>query len=409
MFSNRVFAIPLAASLALIGCGPSSPQGDGGADGGSTLFGRYAVTSDVASTTALVREIGELRALAEMHSFPAIDARLQPTSDVGVLLTRMDRRFNGADGAAGAAGLERRLRDGIAAGRATMDALVSSVAEEATDKSLLVTLALAMIDEIQQATADVRAANWASAASHWDRAAVWFTGLEPKFRSRSTTSIPNVWGPGTSALSNENLADRTIALLVDGRGALTAQSRGAAIEIAERTRWYLSKYFFLASVAYGNIVETAAAGTNTDVARMEGGTFFEGVTLPIIDGSAATTAVTSSRARWNGGTMPGAVTRLSVVRDAAQLHVDALGGPVSAYAGTSIDDETRAVLRARLDTTLAIFADPLTLAGRDPVALRARIASAAAQSQAGDHAGAAAALVDVLDGLRAVATVGAMR
>lgn len=408
---NRKIILSLVLGLAM-GCGPSNPPADGG-DAGTqdvvqaqprSLFnGMYTTTTDVSAQEALVGEVATARMRAGMFQFAEIDAQAGASSPIGRMLSAVDTAYLGTNASSNPNSLERTFRNGLAAGMSATTDDARSVAKQYVEKSLLVALELAMHIELNAAAEHARYGRWAQVREHWDAAALLFTGLEERFRNRSTTMVMGIWGPGTSMITDENLADRTIELLARGPAAIDAMARRTLLETTSALVVYTSKTFYLSGLNYAAQIESRLAMMmGTDVARAEGGTYYQGVLLAF-HAQSTTAAANMARTRWTTGPIAD-LTLLNVIRDSGALYAEMNAQAVADYASASDDD--RAITRARLTATVDVLDEALAFAGQDVAMLRQTLVLAGTRSASGDHAGAAALLSEVENAITAVARAG---
>ena len=276
--------------------------------------------------------------------------------------------------------------------------------------NLVVAQLLAMHRELRTAVTEIDEGEWAEAREHWDRAAAWFTALETSYGRRSDTTVAGVWGPGTTNVTDENLATRTVELLSRGAQLIDARAAANANDTARQLLVYSTKYAFLSALNYANVFETRAAMMgDLEYPRAEGGALFEGVLLPFFGraamGSPEATAIATARARWAYGvTAMQGPTRLSLVRDCGAIYALLTASGVRGYA--MANDGARAATRSTLRGVVDTLDEALAYARQDPTMLRAKITAAEGRSTAGDHAGAAALLAEVQTAIEAVSRVG---
>ncbi len=403
----------LVAALALAltaGCGD---DGAAPATPGTTamFMGRYTARTSIAEITRLNADLAALKEHAEEQRFAMIEPAVMPGAAVTQWLSRLDADFSGDASGAGAATLQGQLRAALARWHAAPnDMSIAKGVSETAEKTFIVAQLLAMHSEIRAALAEIDDGEWAEAREHWDRAAAWFTALEPAYGRRSDTTVADVWGPGSSNVTDENLSARSVELLSRGAQLIDAHAAANASDAARQLLVYSTKYAYLSALNYANVFETRARTMgDLEYPRAEGGTLFEGVLMPFhnraSEGSAQAAAVSAARARWTYGvTAAQGPTRLSLVRDCGALYGLLTAEGVAGYATAS--DPARAATRSTLRGVVDTLDEALAYARQDPAALRTKLTTAEARSMAGDHAGAAALLREVQQAVDAVAHVG---
>lgn len=369
----------------------------------TTLFeGMYSATTNVETEKTEVTTIGQIRMLAGMYQWDTIDTMAAPSTPVGLLLSRIDRAYFGENAATSEYSLERTFRNGLAAGRNATDDNARQIAKQYVEKSLLVLLELAMHSELRNAIEQALAGCWINAREHWDRAAVYYSGLDGNFRSRSMTTIPNVWGDGTSMLTDENMGSHTVELLGRGLTAIQGTSARTVNLLANELTVYTTKYFFLSALNYGHQVQTAVTmGTNPDKPRAEGTMFFEGLVLAHFARSNST-AVANARARWRGSPMN--ITRLAVLRDSGSLYSELTASAINTFL-TGNDNERWSSI-ARIGATVDVLDEALTYSGQNVATLRDTLATARSQLQENNTSAAASSLRQVQTAIESVARAG---
>jgi hypothetical protein len=211
----------------------------------------------------------------------------------------------------------------------------------------------------------------------------------------------DLWGPGRSMLTTDDLAATTIELLTRGRGALDAQSQRTVTEVEATLGIYANRLYFLEGMKYVTLLEADVAAMRPldAAAQTEGGESFEGVLLAHF-GMSTSAAVTTARAHWHGAASD--LHKLVYLRDVgtayAELHTAALNG----LAQADLDTQRGAVARVR--ATVDVLVEALQLAGQDPAALRNTADLARMQVDDGNAAMAAMTLGPVRD---AIASIGA--
>jgi hypothetical protein len=394
------------------GCGASTPPaGDAGSDASTDassatptpLFNmRYTATTDVTVQMQLVASINALRERIGMQQFDMVDAMAPATSPVGQLLTRLDARFIGANAASVDYSLDRMFRTAVMQGRMATTEDQRAVAEERAEKSLLVALELAMHVELDEAVEEAIEGDYDHARRNFDAAAAYFTGLQSKYESRSTTMVQNVWGMGNSRLTDENLSDRVIEHLVRGRAAVDQMSRRTVIERASTLIVYTSKYYFVSSLNYASAIQTRLASMMSVAGpQAEGGTFYEGVLLPYF-GAMPSAAATTARARWRG--MPAEITRTAVLRDSGALYGELATASLNGFATADENHRWQAIARVR--AIVDVLDEALPFARQDLAMLRTRLDTASMRADANDAAGALMLLNEVQASIATVARVG---
>lgn len=399
----------LAAALATAGCGD---DGSPTATPSATMFmGRYTPKSPVNMVAEMSDAVDAVEEPAEEHEFMTAAAGLQPGMRVPQWLSQLDAEFSGDAAGAGPHTLQGAIRDALARWRmAPNDAVTQTGTGETVEKTLDTARVLSMHSELRAALTAVDAGDWTNARARWDRAAAWFATLETDYQRRSDTAASGVWGPGSSAITDENLAARNVDLLARGAQLLDAHAADNARDTARQLLVYSTKFAFLSAVNYGSVFEARAAVMGElEYPRSEGGALFEGVVIPFHARAAAGTplamTVSAARARWAFGvTAATGPTRLAVIRDGGALYAALTADGVSAYATAT--DAARAATRSTLRGVVDTLDEALAYARQDPAALRAKITSAEARSTAGDHAGAATLLRDVQTALDAVTRAG---
>jgi hypothetical protein len=359
----------------------------------------YTPRTDINAEVALVQALTNARTASGMFQWDAIETAVAPGTPLGAFLARMDTEFLGASGAQGEYSLARTVREALAQGRAAANDDARGVAKQGVEKPLLVALALGMNAELRLAGDAARGGQWVRAGRAWDRAAAYLSGLHGNLGTRSTTAANGVWGASPSTLTDENMAERNLALLVRGRQGIDARSVRTVVETAAQARTYVLKYYFLSVLYYAYQVRTTLAmmGDPTKV-YVEGRNFFEGLVLPSLGRSDAE-VVRQARQRWRSD--PRALDRADVLRDAVTLLVLTLRPAVEALAAANASDrqETLGLLTGAVDTL-----DEALAAGRqDPMPLRARLIEAGTRADGNDAAGAAMLARQVLDALAALA------
>lgn len=399
----------LTLALASAGCGD---DGSSNAPTATAMFmGRYTPKSPVNMVTEMSTAVTAVEGPAEEHAFTQAEAGLQSGMRVPQWLSQLDAEFSGDAAGAGPNTLQGAIRDALARWRmAPTDANTQTATGETVEKTLATARMLSMHSELRAALTAIDADDWANARARWDRAAAWFATREAAYQRRSDTTAANVWGPGSNAITDENLATRTVDLLARGAQLLDARAADNARDAARQLLVYSTKYAFLSAVNYSTIFEArAAAMGDLEYPRSEGGALFEGVVIPFHARAAAGTplamTVSAARARWAFGvTAATGPTRLAVIRDSGALYAALTADGVTAYATAT--DAARAATRSTLRGVVDALDEALAYARQDPAALRAKITSAEARSTAGDHAGAATLLREVQTALDAVARAG---
>lgn len=405
MARKHFLSLLLVAALAGA-CSDGGATGDAGAS--SLLGGMYVATSTVTAETAQAAALADGREEAEAGAWEALTARVAPATPAGALIDAMDAAFTGDATGASPIGLRGALVGAIARGRAAPgDAIVQKASQETAEKTLLNAQHLAMVTEVRAALAAAEAGRWIDARARWDRAAVFFNGLNAKFQTRADTQVPGVWGPGNDALSDENLSLRVTQLLTNGARLLDARAADNFADTAAQAEVYTDKYFFLSAVNYGNVYASRVASMmDLEYPRAEGRALFEAVA--VLWGGRSTdaammTAMSASRARWERGA-PTGPTRVTVMQDCARIYAITTGGWTAAYATASARE--RIAIRGRVRGMVDLLDEALAYARHDPAALRAKITQAEARSASGDHAGAAALLEEVRAAVESVTRAG---
>lgn len=387
--SHRGLLGALVLTFAM-GCGSGTDGAEPSAPT-SLYAGMYTTTTDVSAELATVRGVEQVVDLTEADQWDSVEARVAGTTAVGRLLARLDQEFIAAP-ATSEFGIERTLRRGIALGRAARTDAERDVAHEVVVKSFMVVLGLAMQSELRAVADDAGAARWASARQRWDRAAVYFSGLEPGVREYQTQRIPGVWGAGHDALSSDDFAASMIELLGRGRAAIAASTGRATIETATQAGVYVTRLYFLAAVKYATLLDNATrASVTPDPAWQTEGTYaYEGVVASFF-GRAPTAAASTARARWRG---PAAmITRAQLLRDSAELYADVNARALEGYASATDSERWSAIVRAT--ATVDVLAEALTASGQSPATLKGELVMARALSETGNHADAIARLREV--------------
>lgn len=399
----------LIAALASVGCGD---DGSSGATPTVTMFmGRYAPRTPVSMVTQMSDAVDAVEDPAEEQEFMTAAAGLQPGMRVPQWLSALDGEFSGDAAGAGPNTLQGAIRDALARWRmAPMDASIRTGTAETLEKTLDVGRLLSMHSELRGALTAIDAGDWANARARWDRAAAWFSTLEADYQRRSDTTATGVWGPGSNAITDENLATRTVDLLARGAQLVDARAADNARDTARQLLVYSTKFAFLSAVNYSTVFETRVAMMgDLEYPRAEGGALFEGVVTPFHGRAAAGTpvamTVATARTRWAfGATAATGPSRLAVIRDSGALYAALTADGVTNYATAT--DAARASTRSTLRGVVDTLDEALAFARQDPVMLRAKITTAEARSTAGDHAGAATLLREVQTGLDAITRAG---
>lgn len=387
-------------------------------DGGSSspppptmLSGRYTPRTSITSITEMAETLETVAEPAEEHRFDEAAEALAAGRPVPMFLSQLDAEFSNDATGAGPFSLQGSIRDALARWRmAPTDASVQTASGETIEKTIDMSRLLAMHSEIKAAITAVDSSDWTAARARWDRAAAWFSTLEDYYAHRADTAAANIWGASSTAITDENLATRTTDLFA--RGALLIDARAAdnLRDTARQLLVYSTKYPYLSALNYATVFESRAQSMgDLEYPRSEGGAFFNAFVTAFhgraTQGSPIETMTRTARARWAYGvTAATGPSRLAVIHDAGALYASLTAAGVAAYATASDSDRaaTRSTLRGVVDT----LDEALTYARQDPDALRAKITSAEGRSTAGDHAGAAALLRDVQQGLDAISSAG---
>lgn len=399
----------LSLALSMTACGDDVQTP---APGTTAMFmGRYTARTPVTDVRVLSAEADALKAHAEEQHFAMIEPAMMQGTAVTAWLSRLDADFAGDAAGAGANTLQGAIRAALGRWRmAPNDTSIAKGVAETVEKTLVVAQLLSMHSEVRTALTEIEEGEWAEAREHWDRAATWFTALEAAYGRRSDTTVAGVWGEGTSNVTDENLAARTVELLARGAQLIDAHAAANASDTARQLTVYSTKYAYLSALNYANVFETrVAAMGDLEYPRAEGGSLFEGVVMPFHGraamGSAQAAAASTARARWAYGvTAAQGPTRLATLRDCGALYALLTADGVAGYATAT--DPARAATRSTLRGVVDTLDEALAFARQDPAMLRAKIATAEARSTAGDHAGAAGLLAEVQRSIDAVARAG---
>ncbi|MBI5517036.1 MAG: hypothetical protein HY909_24855 [Deltaproteobacteria bacterium] len=400
----RTWVLVVALAGACGGGAGTAPdmQEDAGAPSAPLMAGMYTPRTDIDAEVALVAALTNARTASGMFQWDAIDTAVAPTAPLGAFLARLDQEFLGASGAQGEYALTRTVREALVRGRAATTDDARGIAKQGVEKPLLVALGLGVTSELRLARAAAREGQWVRASRAWDRAAAYLSGLHGNLGTRSSTSANGVWGASVMTLTDENMAERTLALLVRGRAGLDARSVRTVVETSAEASAYVTKYYFLSGLNYAHEVRaTLAMMRDATKVFAEGRYFFEGVVLPN-HGRSDAEAVRAARARWRGE--PSALDRAEVLRDSAALYALGLRPAVEALA--SADASARQETLALLSGTVDALDEALGAAGQDVPALRARLVEARTRADAGDGAAAATLARAVLDAIQGLAARG---
>jgi hypothetical protein len=364
------------------------------------FMGMYTTSTPVADELAMASAVNTLRELPETAGAPWWTMAAPMTTDGSPAITLLTR----ADAIAMAASTPNSLltvfRGAMAEAAMTMDADVRTAAAERFAKSLTAAAAIVMRASIHSAIDAARTGCNQEAAQHWDRAAVLFTALETKVRSRSMGMITGVWGAGHDRLSEDDMVAVTVDKLTRGQAAINAGAASAVRSIGDELAGYSSRYFFLSVVNYGNeIPEVIAMMDNPLAPQNEGMTFAEGLIFMVNYGRPETPAAMALRARWRG---PAAmINKNAVIRLSAGLYLEAVNADLMAFAAAS--PEQQLSIASRTLGVVDALAEPLRLSGSNVMTLKANMTAARTSVAGAMPMAAVPAITAVRDALATLA------
>ena len=377
---------PLAA-----GCGQGGAGGAGGA--GDTcgapgvqpttfLEAKYTAGS-VDYAWAWNHEITCVSALAKAFDWTAVEAASKPGTLIAEQLNALEVEFS--------TGAEAKKRSpkalftlGLSIGKTSGgDATKNALALQHIEKSLLVLTELYAFHELAEAVA---ATVPADATKEIDAAVIMFATLEARFIKRSASEVKDLWGAGSTLITNDGLAAKTGEMFAVAREkyATAAPDAKAALEAA---RVYATKYYYASVLNYANVVATdLAAGATGEVAMVEGGTFSEGLSTGFFGTSDVDAA--PMRGLWTG---PAAGVTVAAMRPVAIGVYAKLTTKAASYYTLPEQPELSGMLvsAGQIQGSVEVLSEALTASGADLAALRMKAADLVAKSAANDLASAA--------------------
>lgn len=367
------------------GCGTGGAGGEGGSLPAqpTTFFEGTYTAGPVDYAWAFNQETSRVANLAVAFDWAAVEAAVANGTLLGTALNDLELEFS--------TGVEAKKRSpkallalGLSLGKAAGgDAKKNDLALQYVEKSLLVLTELYAFHELKEA---VDAAVPADATKEIDAAAIMLATLESRMIKRSSAAVPDVWGAGTTLITNDKLAAHTGELLQAARDKYTSNAPDAKAAL-EAARIYATKYFYASVLNYGYQVETdIAAGGDGAIEAAEGGTFSEGLSTGFFGTSDADAA--AMRALWTGA--PASITVPAARTEAIRVYVTLADHAASYYTLPEQPTQQGMLVSAgQLQGAVEVLSEALGASAQDVNALRMKAADLVAKSAANDLANAA--------------------
>ncbi len=405
----------------LVGCSPpvnnptdgqvsTDASGDGGGVrcpvvetvmGAPLFMGAYTPATRVETETAMAAAVNTLRELPEVPNAAWWTMAAPMTTETAPAIELLRR----ADTISTATGTPNSLltafRAALAEGGTTMDANVRTAAAERFAKSLTAAVGIMMRASAHSAIASLQLGCTLEATQHWDRAAVYFTALDSKVRSRSMGMSAGVWGPGRDRLSEDDMVASILDKLTRGKTAITAGSANGLRSIGDELAMYLSRYYFLSVITYAVEIPSVLAMMESPLPPVnEGMTFGEGLIFMVNYARAESPAAVAMRARWRG---PAAmINRNEMIRLSAGLYAEMLNRDLTAFAAA--DAQEKLSITARASGVLDALTEALRLGGANVSTLKLNILAARTATASGNAMEAVAPLTATRDAVVALST-----